>query len=81
MKTRGILYTDSYKKHSSDRVLSKKELRDLFGSGEVSKIIIYERRRLKSHKVVGQPHQKKKKKKEMYEKSRTEKTKSRVINI
>jgi hypothetical protein len=85
MKTNGILYRGSDNVQSSDRFLSKTELRKLFPTdGWVIMEIIYLRKGYKSHKVAeGKKVRSKKSKKQKFEKSWSPKSyrKSRVVNL
>jgi len=85
MKTNGLLYRSDDKAHSSDRFLSKTELRGIFPTAEwVVMEIVYLRKSFKSHKVKeGKKVRSKKSKKQKFEKAWSPKIyrKSRVINL
>lgn len=84
MKTDGILYRSSDKAHSSERFLSKAELRELFPTDKwVVMEITYVRKSLKRHKPKEWGGKGKTSKKEMFMKTGYPKSsqKSRVINL
>lgn len=85
MKTNGILYRSSDNKvHSSERFLSKVELRELFPSDQwVVMEITYVRKNFKSHKPKEWGGKSRTSKKEKFLKTGYPKSsqKSRIINI
>jgi hypothetical protein len=85
MKTNGLLYKNDKKVHSSERFLSKTELRELFPTSVwVILEIIYLRKSFKAHKVKeGKKVRSKKSKKQKFLKADYPKSrrKSRVINL
>lgn len=85
MKTNGILYRGSEKAHSSERFLSKAELRQVFPADQwVVMEIIYLRKSYKAHKVKeGKGVRSKKSKEQRFMKPNYPMSyrKSRVINV
>lgn len=84
MKTDGLLYSSKSIKRSSERLLSKKQLREIFpGEDYVVLTIHYLRKSFKAHKVKEPGAKSKKSKKQKFLKSGYPKrrSKGRVIRL